>query len=221
MNRKRIIAGLTAVVLLVIGIRFLIGGGEDTWICEKGSWVKYGNPSAPKPVTSCGEDITGLQLSPTVAIAAEASVNQLHTDDYTLSYPSDWEERKAVTGGVFMIGPKGMEDVWVGVGKVPYINASDTPDNLAKRSLGNYTLLSKDNLTISGHPAVVQKIRTGYGVRMESYIGEVQTAIKTPSGITSGVKGTLPFFAEIRVDDTKPYEDAFTGLISSIQFSTK
>lgn len=28
--------------------RLLVGGGEDTWICEGGEWVKHGAPSAPK-----------------------------------------------------------------------------------------------------------------------------------------------------------------------------
>jgi hypothetical protein len=29
------------------------GGGEDSWICEDGSWVKHGNPSSPMPLKSC------------------------------------------------------------------------------------------------------------------------------------------------------------------------
>ncbi|MFA5134417.1 MAG: hypothetical protein WC505_01360 [Patescibacteria group bacterium] len=46
-----------AVVIAVIAIagilRFVVGGDEDTWICENGAWVKHGNPDAAKPTTSC------------------------------------------------------------------------------------------------------------------------------------------------------------------------
>lgn len=35
--------------------RLLVGGGEDTWICEGGEWVKHGVPSAPKPEKPCGK----------------------------------------------------------------------------------------------------------------------------------------------------------------------
>jgi len=36
-------------------VRFLIGGSEDTWICENGTWIKHGNPSASMPTSGCGE----------------------------------------------------------------------------------------------------------------------------------------------------------------------
>jgi len=39
-------------VFLVLA-RLLIGGGEDTWICVDGQWVKHGVPRAPKPNTKC------------------------------------------------------------------------------------------------------------------------------------------------------------------------
>lgn len=40
---------------LIIGIIFFIffRGNEDTWICDKGEWVKHGNPSFSKPIVSC------------------------------------------------------------------------------------------------------------------------------------------------------------------------
>ena len=44
-------------ILLGIGIwiviRFVLGGPEDTWICEKGNWIKHGNPQASMPTTEC------------------------------------------------------------------------------------------------------------------------------------------------------------------------
>ena len=35
------------------GIRFGLGGNEDTWICSSGTWIKHGNPSAPMPQFPC------------------------------------------------------------------------------------------------------------------------------------------------------------------------
>jgi spore germination protein GerM len=51
---------LIALVILIVltgfwlGLRFLIGGPEDVWICENGEWVKHGNPSSPMPAEPCG-----------------------------------------------------------------------------------------------------------------------------------------------------------------------
>lgn len=36
-------------------LRFVIGGPEDTWICEDGQWIKHGNPHDPMPIESCGQ----------------------------------------------------------------------------------------------------------------------------------------------------------------------
>lgn len=38
---------------VVLGIRFIFGGDEDTWICQNGQWVKHGNPSLPTPSRNC------------------------------------------------------------------------------------------------------------------------------------------------------------------------
>ncbi len=44
------VIGLSA----LFAVRFLLGGDEDTWICQNGSWVKHGNPNKPMPETGCG-----------------------------------------------------------------------------------------------------------------------------------------------------------------------
>lgn len=62
------------VVLLIIaalGVRFFIGP-EDAWICQGGSWVKHGNPSAAMPTTACGE-----QKQPDEVIVVRPQPNQL------------------------------------------------------------------------------------------------------------------------------------------------
>lgn len=56
---KKILIYIFVFLFLLFGIlgflRMVVGGGEDTWICVEGEWVKHGVPSAPKPETPCGE----------------------------------------------------------------------------------------------------------------------------------------------------------------------
>jgi len=40
-------------LLIIFLLRFVVGGDEDNWICDKGVWVKHGNPSAAMPETEC------------------------------------------------------------------------------------------------------------------------------------------------------------------------
>lgn len=52
---------LIILILVMIGgvwfvLRFVIGGSENTWICEDGQWVKHGNPRDPMPIKGCGEE---------------------------------------------------------------------------------------------------------------------------------------------------------------------
>jgi len=53
MGKSKIL--LTTLILLFawIFIRFVIGGSEDSWICDDGQWVKHGVPSAPMPEKDC------------------------------------------------------------------------------------------------------------------------------------------------------------------------
>ncbi|MEK7555206.1 MAG: GerMN domain-containing protein [Patescibacteria group bacterium] len=56
MNKALIIFIIFIVLAGVwIGLRFIIGGSEDTWICVDNEWVKHGVPSAPMPIELCGE----------------------------------------------------------------------------------------------------------------------------------------------------------------------
>lgn len=53
---KKVIYIIIAIIIIWFGLRFIIGGSEDTWICDNGEWVKHGVPSAPKPDTPCDTD---------------------------------------------------------------------------------------------------------------------------------------------------------------------
>jgi len=50
-NKKLFIILLFFISTLVVllSVRFIFGGPEDTWIKENGEWVKHGNPAEPKP----------------------------------------------------------------------------------------------------------------------------------------------------------------------------
>ncbi|PIY69134.1 hypothetical protein COY90_02225 [Candidatus Roizmanbacteria bacterium CG_4_10_14_0_8_um_filter_39_9] len=67
-------------LMLLIGIIVfvLLRGNEDTWLCEKGEWVKHGNPSFPKPLVLC--DGKGVQALP-------------HNKDDCLKMGGVWEKQ--------------------------------------------------------------------------------------------------------------------------------
>lgn len=54
----RVIRVIIVSIFLLAGFlvlaRLLVGGGEDTWICVDGEWVKHGVPYAPMPEKGCG-----------------------------------------------------------------------------------------------------------------------------------------------------------------------
>lgn len=52
---KKYIFAFALFVLTVFLVRFLLGGDEDTWICDvqKGEWIKHGNPSSSGPQEPC------------------------------------------------------------------------------------------------------------------------------------------------------------------------
>ncbi|PIP63478.1 hypothetical protein COW97_02235 [Candidatus Roizmanbacteria bacterium CG22_combo_CG10-13_8_21_14_all_34_12] len=49
-----IIMGFIFAFLVLIFLRFFVGGDEDNWICVNNQWVKHGNPRNPKPQSGCG-----------------------------------------------------------------------------------------------------------------------------------------------------------------------
>jgi len=57
MKKIVVIVGIAIFILAaILGLlRMVVGGGEDTWICVKGEWIKHGVPNAPMPETGCGD----------------------------------------------------------------------------------------------------------------------------------------------------------------------
>ncbi|MBL7150774.1 hypothetical protein ISS86_02500 [Candidatus Microgenomates bacterium] len=50
---RKIIIFIFLLAGFLLMARLLVGGGEDTWICVEGEWVKHGAPSAPMPEKEC------------------------------------------------------------------------------------------------------------------------------------------------------------------------
>lgn len=47
--------------LIILSLRFILGGDEDTWLCQNSQWIKHGHPSASKPTESChGKEIVSF-----------------------------------------------------------------------------------------------------------------------------------------------------------------
>jgi len=64
-KKNKTLFGIFLIVLIffvLLFVRFIFGGDEDTWICRDGKWIKHGNPSFPPPEEVClpgGENIVG------------------------------------------------------------------------------------------------------------------------------------------------------------------
>ena len=50
--KKIIIVGIVLIAVVFL-VRFVLGGPEDSWICQNGEWIKHGNPTADKPIKAC------------------------------------------------------------------------------------------------------------------------------------------------------------------------
>ena len=54
---KKFLVTLIIIIGIIFFLRFIVGGPEDSWICDKGVWVEHGKPSYPKPEDPCGKKI--------------------------------------------------------------------------------------------------------------------------------------------------------------------
>lgn len=70
---------LFGMILSVFGV-VLLRGSEDTWICQKGTWVKHGNPTASKPTVPCGKKKAVMRLS-SPAFADNSDMPEAYTCD--------------------------------------------------------------------------------------------------------------------------------------------
>ncbi|MDP3997381.1 MAG: PQQ-binding-like beta-propeller repeat protein [Candidatus Andersenbacteria bacterium] len=63
MRKRVILAGGLAIVIVGAGalfLRFVVGVGEDDWICVDGQWVAHGHPADARPEGGCRGGLAGL-----------------------------------------------------------------------------------------------------------------------------------------------------------------
>lgn len=54
---KKIFIMAVMVIVVVLFLRFVIGGSEDSWRCVNGEWIKHGQPASPAPAAGCGQEL--------------------------------------------------------------------------------------------------------------------------------------------------------------------
>jgi len=52
---KKIFLFIFIFFVVILTLRFLFGGSEDSWICVDNKWIKHGFPKNPPPPTGCGQ----------------------------------------------------------------------------------------------------------------------------------------------------------------------
>ncbi|MBU0545917.1 GerMN domain-containing protein [Patescibacteria group bacterium] len=75
---------LVAGAISMFSIKFF--GGEDSWICQKGQWVKRGNPSAPMPTSGC--EAPAKKIEEKEVIDVQERYGKTQTNESRLHSPS-------------------------------------------------------------------------------------------------------------------------------------
>jgi hypothetical protein len=76
-NKTKIAVKALVIVFLVLAVRFILGGPEDSWICQNNAWVKHGNPSAPMPETQCGNKTANQEKTDLIKISEPKSGDKI------------------------------------------------------------------------------------------------------------------------------------------------
>jgi len=95
----KVLGVLFVLVGAVLVLRFVLGGNEDTWICQDGAWIKHGNPSQPQPVIPCEKNGQAIEeIRPTGDYALVSfEESQKTADEYasnTSTYKFDGQNLK-------------------------------------------------------------------------------------------------------------------------------
>ncbi len=63
---KTLLVVILIAAAAIFGFRML--ATEDSWVCDKGGWVRHGNPNTPMPTTPCKAVITDVSPSTTPTV---------------------------------------------------------------------------------------------------------------------------------------------------------
>lgn len=154
----------------------LLSGNEDTWLCEKGQWVKHGNPSDEMPAKECGGRADADREENSAGLANPASVNcvekggtvEIKTDEsggqYGMCVFSSGEqcEEWAMYRGECTIGGAASADTTLNkpaVGekiKSPLTVEGTMPGNWYFEATAQVVLLDANNKVLATAPATAQ-----------------------------------------------------------------
>lgn len=71
------IVAILVVIVLIFAVRFILGGPEDSWICQDGVWTKHGNPRKPAPMTGCAKENQNQATTTTTEIIYQNASSDL------------------------------------------------------------------------------------------------------------------------------------------------
>ncbi len=102
--KYKLIFRAIAIIILVAGLAVVfikITSSEDSWLCQNGQWIKYGNPSTPGSSGVCGSN--GMVVD---SVNWKTYSNQKY--HFELRHPESWAEEeysltKVTSGKIFEV----------------------------------------------------------------------------------------------------------------------
>ena len=98
------IAIIIGIIAVVGYLRFVVGGDEDTWLCENGQWVKHGVPSAQMPTSGCGDENTNTTTNTVVNSTTNPNLNTLIQTN-TIAPPPPPQDKNQFNWSTMQQGP--------------------------------------------------------------------------------------------------------------------
>lgn len=145
-------------------------------------------------------------------------------NNYNFRYPPNFTLQKNTEGCGPVFWYPNSRKIWLTVCG-PYINPDDTPEDLARRSIGSdkQSFVTRKDITIDSHNGLMQELKPEVGkINLEAYIGKVESST-TPNtdGTVTKLKGTLGIYFYIQ-DDAKSQETRliFDQILSSFKFGS-
>jgi len=168
-KRNRIVTIFIVLALLIgawLFLRFVIGGPEDTWICDNGQWIKHGNPRDPMPTSGCGEEKGDIEEKEDISEKIKVfkpQVNEILSGPIEIEGEAKGSWYFEAVFPIWLIDENGniiaqtsawAQDEWMTEDFVPFKAEIEAPSDFS----GNATLILKND-NPSGLPEYDKEIR--------------------------------------------------------------
>ncbi len=181
-------------------------------------------PTKPQIISIITPSISDTPIpTPSVDATTGWITYENKNNGYYFRYPPYFtlQEKSEGCGPVFWYPNSGK--IWLTVCG-PYINPDDTPEDLARRSIGGNKqyFVTRSDITIDGHDGLMQELKPeDTQINLEAYIGKVESTKPNADG-TKKQKGTLGIYFYIK-DDTKSQEARilFDQILLSFKFGSR